>query len=286
MLCTAHGRHRRAARRTGGAPSPRHLTRAIAATIADASVIGQLRADVCCRGNAGEKRSRFCRSADLHEAGVRLRSGLGGNRRAQRAFQAAFDGSSCPHQVRKPDTREMRSPGRSRDQHAGGKLRHQRRVRPFRPAIKLADLKVPSDEISSAVLPGRCRRYDCGCARRRLSGKSPPDAPPSPGCGSRHPGAGHRPQITEAWGQQVIVENRPGAQAPRRRVVVRADPDGYTLISSRHIRRERRALQRSTIPSGGLRRLMIGTTPLVLMVHPSMHVGLEGFSALARASAA
>ena len=39
------------------------------------------------------------------------------------------------------------------------------------------------------------------------------------------------PQITEAWGQQIIVENRPGAAGNLGAgIVVKAEPDGYTLI--------------------------------------------------------
>ena len=94
------------------------------------------------------------------------------------------------------------------------------------------------------------------------------------------------PQITEAWGQQVIVENRPGAAGNLGAgLVVNAPPDGYTLI----------IVSGTYGASGALYKLpydtvtaispiiLIGTTPLVLSVHPSLPVkDLKGFIALAR----
>jgi len=94
------------------------------------------------------------------------------------------------------------------------------------------------------------------------------------------------PQITEAWGQQIIVENRPGAAGNLGAgIVVKAEPDGYTLI----------IVSGTYGASGALYKLpydtvtavspiiLIGTTPLVLSVHPSLPVkDLKGFIALAR----
>ena len=94
------------------------------------------------------------------------------------------------------------------------------------------------------------------------------------------------PQITEAWGQQVIVENRPGAAGNLGAgLVVNAPPDGYTLI----------IVSGTYGASGALYKLpydtvtaispiiLIGTTPLVLSVHPSLPVkDLKAFIALAR----
>jgi len=38
------------------------------------------------------------------------------------------------------------------------------------------------------------------------------------------------PQVSEALGQSVVVENRPGGGTVGVGITVRSDPDGYTLI--------------------------------------------------------
>jgi tripartite-type tricarboxylate transporter receptor subunit TctC len=94
------------------------------------------------------------------------------------------------------------------------------------------------------------------------------------------------PQITETWGQQVIVENRPGAAGNLGAgLAVRADPDGYTLIIVSGTYGASGALYKLPYDTvtGITPIILIGTTPLVLMVHPSLPVkDLKGFIALAR----
>ncbi len=95
------------------------------------------------------------------------------------------------------------------------------------------------------------------------------------------------PQVTEAWGQQVIVENRPGAAGNLGAgLVVRAEPDGYTLIIVSGTYGASGALYKLPYDTvtGITPIILIGTTPLVLSVHPSLPVrDLKGFMALARA---
>ena len=96
------------------------------------------------------------------------------------------------------------------------------------------------------------------------------------------------PQITEAWGQPVVVDNRPGAAGNiGAGLTVNAQPDGYTLIIVSGTYGASGALYKLPYDTvtGISPIILIGTTPLVLMVHPSVPVkSVQEFVAHARAN--
>ena len=78
----------------------------------------------------------------------------------------------------------------------------------------------------------------------------------------------------EAWNQQVIVDNRPGAGGMiGSEIVARAAPDGYTLLMAYTAHVTNPSLW-TRIPYDTLRDFapvaMVGTVPNVLLVHPSL----------------
>jgi len=82
--------------------------------------------------------------------------------------------------------------------------------------------------------------------------------------------------LTEHWGAQVLVENRPGAAGNiATEITAKAAPDGYTLvlcnIGSHSITPARFKARLTYDPIGDFAfPAMIGGVPNVLMVHPSM----------------
>lgn len=83
-------------------------------------------------------------------------------------------------------------------------------------------------------------------------------------------------RLTEAWGQQVIVDNRPGAGTNiGNEIVARAQPDGYTLlVNSAAISTLLGFYSRlSYDPVKDLAAVAnIGDSPLVMAVHPGMEI--------------
>ena len=83
-------------------------------------------------------------------------------------------------------------------------------------------------------------------------------------------------KLTEAWGQQVIVENRPGGGSViGTDVVAKSAPDGYTLVMSSTSTATAPSLVRK-LPYDTLRDLapviQLVSTPNALVVHPSLPV--------------
>jgi len=80
--------------------------------------------------------------------------------------------------------------------------------------------------------------------------------------------------LTDAWGRNVLVENRPGASGMiGAEVVAKATPDGYTLLSTTSSFPGTVAV-RAKLPfdpaSAFVPVAMIARAPIVLAVHPSM----------------
>jgi len=82
--------------------------------------------------------------------------------------------------------------------------------------------------------------------------------------------------FTDAWGQQVIIDNRPGAGGMiGSEMVAKAAPDGYTLLMAYTSHVTNPSLW-TRIPYDTLRDFapvaMVATVPSVLIVHPSLPV--------------
>jgi tripartite-type tricarboxylate transporter receptor subunit TctC len=96
------------------------------------------------------------------------------------------------------------------------------------------------------------------------------------------------PKLTESWGQQIVVDNRPGGNTiVGSEAVVKAAPDGYTLIivSSAHVINH---YLLPNIPYHAQKDFApVATTssgPYVFVTHPSLPVNtLQEFIALAKA---
>jgi len=83
------------------------------------------------------------------------------------------------------------------------------------------------------------------------------------------------PPLTAVLGQSIVVDNRPGGGGTLGAgIAVRADPDGYTLIVVSGSYGANAALHDLPYDSvtGITPIILIGTTPLVLTIHPSLTI--------------
>ena len=82
-------------------------------------------------------------------------------------------------------------------------------------------------------------------------------------------------KLGEAWGQSVIVENRPGASATiGAAVVAKAPPDGYTLAMGQLTPNAIAPALFASLPYDAVKDfvpiILVGTSPNVLVVNPSV----------------
>jgi len=94
--------------------------------------------------------------------------------------------------------------------------------------------------------------------------------------------------LSESWGEQVIVDNRPGAGTLiGTEIVVRAEPDGYTVLCTSSAIAIVRSMYRNIRfdPVHDLAPvILIANSPSILVVHPSLPVQTVGdLIALAKA---
>ena len=132
----------------------------------------------------------------------------------------------------------------------------------------------------TAVLLSRCTGRGAGFAgpglRAGLSEQADQDARAVHAGGRNgHPGAHRRRQDVGGLGQQVVVENSPGANTLiASEAVARAAPDGYTLIMQTNNLASNPTLYGSKMTFDTLKDLvpvaLVAGNPHVLVVHPSV----------------
>lgn len=82
-------------------------------------------------------------------------------------------------------------------------------------------------------------------------------------------------KLTDAWGQQIVIDQRPGAGGSiAADIVAKARGDGYTLLLATGSHTINAALQKQSYDLVGDFRAvsLVGSVPFILVVHPSMLV--------------
>lgn len=95
-------------------------------------------------------------------------------------------------------------------------------------------------------------------------------------------------KLTEAWGQAVVIDGRPGAgSAIGTQIAAKSTPDGYTLLFTNAAFATAANLARKPLydPLKDLAPvILVGTQPLILVVHPSLPASLKELLAYAKAN--
>jgi len=95
-------------------------------------------------------------------------------------------------------------------------------------------------------------------------------------------------RLSEVWGQQLVVDNRPGASATiGSAIVAKATPDGYTWLMATFNHGANATLYRR-LPYDTLKDFqpvtLVATAPVVLLVHPAVPAkSVQEFVSLAKA---
>ena len=127
------------------------------------------------------------------------------------------------------------------------------------------------------------RRFACGSQRADLSAKAIRIVVPYPAGGTSDILARTVGQkLSEAWGQPVVVDNKPGANGNvGAEIVAKAAPDGYTLLLADIGSLAISPSVYPTLPFDPAKDFapvtMVAYSPHILVVHPSVPVtSVEG----------